>query len=92
MDQKKADELKALPASAGSALPPPDDLVVELDELWTFVGKKRQARWLWIALERSTRRVLAWVIGDRSQETAFKGADKIRQAEYEPEIASGQVT
>ena len=85
MDQKKADELKALPASAGSALPPPDDLVVELDELWTFVGKKRQARWLWIALERSTRRVLAWrrggpsrwVIGDLGQETAFKLWDRL---------------
>ena len=58
-------------------MPPPDDLVVELDELWTFVGKKRQARWLWIALERSTRRVLAWVIGDRSQETAFKLWDRL---------------
>ena len=48
--------------------------------LWTFVGQKRQARWLWIALERSTRQVLAWrrggpsrrVVGDLGQETAFK--------------------
>ena len=59
---------------------PPEDLVVELDELWTFVEKKRQPRWVWIAMERSTRRVLAWrrgvpsrwVVGDRSEETAFK--------------------
>lgn len=35
---------------------PPGEVVVELDELWTFVGKKKQARWLWIALERSTRK------------------------------------
>ncbi len=43
-----------------------------MDELWTFVEKKKQARWLWIALERSTRRVLAWVLGDRSEATAFR--------------------
>ncbi len=43
-----------------------------MDELWTFVGKKKKPRWLWIALERSTRRVLAWVLGDRSEATAFK--------------------
>lgn len=50
---------------------------MELDELWTFVGKKKQARWLWIALERSTRRVLAWVLGDRSEETAFRLWDSL---------------
>jgi insertion element IS1 protein InsB len=33
---------------------------------------KKQARWLWIALERSTRRVLAWVLGDWREETAFQ--------------------
>ena len=47
--------------------------------------KKKQARWLWIALERSTRRVLAWrrgvpsrwVLGDRTEETAFKLWDQL---------------
>lgn len=77
LGQQKAHELKALPASAGNALPPPDELVIELDELWTFVGKKRQARWLWMALERSTRRVLTWVIGDRRQATAFNLWDRL---------------
>ncbi len=48
-----------------------------MDELWTFVGKKEQARWLWIALERRTRRVLAWVLGDRSEATAFRLWDRL---------------
>ena len=72
MDQKKADELKTSSADAELVLPPSDELVIEMDELWTFVHKKRQARWLWIALERRTRRVLAWVVGDRSQNMAFE--------------------
>ena len=66
-----------LPESSGNTLPPSADLVIELDELWTVVGKKQQPRWLWIALERSTRRVLAWVVSDRSQKTAFKLWDRL---------------
>lgn len=58
--------------AAAVCLTPPEEVVIELDELWTFVGKNKQARWVWIALERCTRRVLAWVPGDRSEATAFK--------------------
>ncbi len=46
--------------------------MIELDEVWSFVGSKQQPVWLWFALERTTRRILGWVVGDRSQETAFK--------------------
>ena len=74
MDEKKASDVKQ---TAPICLTPPEDLVVEKDELWTFVGKKKQARWLWIALERNTRRVLAWVLGDRSEQTAFKLWDRL---------------
>lgn len=49
-----------------------EELIIEMDEMWTFVGSKKQARWIWSALERSTRRVLAWTLGDQTQETAFK--------------------
>jgi len=43
--------------------------VLELDELWSFVLKKSQKRWVWIALCRRTRQVVAFAIGDRSQDT-----------------------
>ncbi len=42
-------------------------MVLELDELWSFVCKKSNKRWIWIALCRATRQVVAYVIGDRSQ-------------------------
>ena len=38
-----------------------------MDELWSFVLKKARKRWIWIALCRATRQVVAYVIGDRSQ-------------------------
>ena len=46
----------------------PDD-VLELDELWSFVFKKSNKRWVWIALCRRTRRIVAYFIGDRSDDS-----------------------
>ena len=47
-----------------------NDDVLELDELWSFVEKKTQERWLWIALCRRTRQIVVYTIEDRSQEGA----------------------
>jgi IS1 family transposase len=45
---------------------------LELDELWSFVLKRASKRWIWIALCRATRQVVAYVIGDRSAATCRK--------------------
>ncbi|PSO56643.1 MAG: hypothetical protein BRC39_16840 [Cyanobacteria bacterium QH_7_48_89] len=55
--------------------PDPSDsntIALELDELWSFVIKKANKRWIWIALCRRTRQVVAYVIGDRSETTCRK--------------------
>ncbi len=44
--------------------------MLELDELWSFVGAKWQQCWLWVALCRRTRQIVAYTLGDRSQESA----------------------
>jgi insertion element IS1 protein InsB len=41
----------------------------ELDELWSFVLKKANQVWVWIALCRKTRQGIAHVLGDRSKRT-----------------------
>jgi insertion element IS1 protein InsB len=46
-----------------------EDPVLELDELWSFVLKKARKRWIWIALCRQSRQVVAYVVGDRSAKT-----------------------
>ncbi len=51
--------------------------VLELDELWSFVLRKSQKRWVWIALCRRTRQVVAFAIGDRSQDTCRRLWDQI---------------
>ena len=40
----------------------------EVDEMWSFVGKKQEPRWLWHAIEHGTGKVLAYVFGRRRDE------------------------
>ena len=51
-------------------LPGQNGDVLELDELWSFVGSKAQTLWLWVALCRRTRQIVGWTLGDRSQQSA----------------------
>ena len=58
----------------------PDDIVVhverageaEMDEMWSFVGKKKEPRWLWHAIDHGTGAVLAYVFGRRKDEVFLK--------------------
>ena len=42
---------------------------LELDELWSFVLKKANEVWVWVALCRKTRQAVAYAVGDRSKQT-----------------------
>src|SRR5262249_44154011 len=44
----------------------------EMDEMWSFVGSKRQQRWLWHAIDHKTGQALAYVCGPREDETFLK--------------------
>jgi insertion element IS1 protein InsB len=45
---------------------------VEVDEMWSFVGKKREPRWLWHAIDHRSGHVLAYVLGRRKDEVFLK--------------------
>jgi insertion element IS1 protein InsB len=53
-----------------TVLPASEQDVLELDEVVTFVSEKFFKRWLWTALCRRTRQIVAYAIGDRSETTA----------------------
>jgi insertion element IS1 protein InsB len=40
----------------------------EIDEMWSFIGKKQDQRWLWHAIDHHTGAVLAYVFGRRKDE------------------------
>ena len=55
-----------LPATLAPARP---DDVLELDELWSFVARRKDKRWVWLALCRRTRQIVAYALGDRGHTT-----------------------
>ncbi len=56
----------------GDAIPEETDIILEGDEMWSFVLKKVNKKWIWILQERETRLIIAFVVGDRSEKTAQK--------------------
>jgi insertion element IS1 protein InsB len=45
-------------------------LEAEADEMWSFVAKKGNKQWLWIAMNTKTRQIVAFHVGDRSRDSA----------------------
>ena len=62
--------MAGLPTFTDTLLPGQNGDVLELDELWSFVGAKANTLWLWVALCRRTRQIVAYTLGDRSQQSA----------------------
>ena len=60
------------PTIAETLLPAKADDVLELDEVWSFVFRRSNKRWLWTAICRRTKQIVAAVVGDRSAETCQK--------------------
>ena len=58
-----------LPPLEHTLAPAQGQETLELDELWSFVCKRSNQRWVWLALCRRTRQVVAYAVGDRSEAT-----------------------
>jgi len=67
LDQKKVAQLPPFQTTLLAPDPEhPASTTLELDELWSFVLKKAHDSWMWMALCRKTRQVVAYAVGDRS--------------------------
>jgi insertion element IS1 protein InsB len=44
----------------------------EVDEMWSFVKRKKEPRWLWHAIDHRSGKVLAYVFGRRQDEVFVK--------------------
>ncbi len=42
-------------------------LVIECDELWSFVGDKGNKQWVWLAMDRATREIVGCHVGARDE-------------------------
>lgn len=45
-----------------------EKIEAEMDEMWSYVGKKEQQRWLWHAIDHETGTILAYAFGTREDE------------------------
>ncbi len=52
-------------------------LQAEADEMWSFVGRKTNKQWVWIAINPQSKQVIAFHVGDRSRKSARKLWQKI---------------
>ena len=48
-----------------------------MDEMWSFVGSKRQQRWLWHAMDHHTGQVFAYVFGPREDATFLQLQERL---------------
>ena len=53
--------------------------ILEVDELWSYVGSKDQKRWLLYAYHKETGEIVAWVWGKRDAKTARKLRAKLKK-------------
>ncbi len=45
-------------------------LEAEADAMWSFVQKKANKQWIWLAMDATTRQIIACHVGDRSRDSA----------------------
>ena len=74
------EHVQSLPDLKDTLLPSQPEDVLEFDEAWSFVFKKVNKRWLWTVMCRRTRQIIAFVIGDRSEDTCQRLWNKVPKA------------
>lgn len=73
MAKKKAAELPPLRETLVSPdAEKTESTILKIDELWSFIDNKGNKTWIWIALCRKTRQVVARAVGDRSEKTCLE--------------------
>jgi len=58
------------PAEVEVVIWPADE--AEVDEMWSYVQRKKEPRWLWHAIDHRSGKVLAYVFGRRQDEVFLK--------------------
>ncbi len=60
--------------------------MLELDEVWSDVGRKATPVWLWIAFAWHSRQIVAYALGDRTESTARLLWDRLPASYREAQV------
>ena len=58
--------IRSTAATLTDLVPPPRIRALEMDEFWSFVGKKTAQHWTWYGFDRQRKQVVAFVNGRRT--------------------------
>ena len=61
--------IKQAAALVAEPNPPPRITDLQIDEMWSFVGKKADQRWLWYGFDAARKQVICWQTGRRTDAT-----------------------
>lgn len=50
---------------------------LEADEIWSFVGSKEHRQWIWLAIHRPSRQIIAMHVGPRTEASAKAFYEKL---------------
>lgn len=54
---------------------------LEIDEMWSFVAKKANQRWLWYAFDPARKKIICWELGERTDETCSRLLSKLASSQ-----------
>ena len=66
VNQRLARTLRQIEVSVKSA----GRLTIECDELWSFINSKKNEVYIWLAIDRDSRKIVGCFIGDRTRKSA----------------------
>lgn len=52
----------------------------EADELWSFVGEKKNKQWVWLVMNTQNRQIISFHVGGRGREDALELWEKVPKA------------
>ena len=61
-----------IPDHMGIVKPKKSKIIIEIDEMWSFVGKKENKQWVWLAIDRANKQIIGFHIGGRTRQDAQK--------------------
>ena len=50
---------------------------LQIDEMWSFVGKKANQRWLWYCFDAERKKIISFQLGRRTDESCKKLLKKL---------------
>lgn len=61
-----------IPNDLSIVKPDKSKLTIEVDEMWSYVGKKKNKKWIWLAIDRNSGQIVGIHVGDRKRKDAKK--------------------